>query len=241
MTMQKVLSYLRRAVEDYRMIEDGDKIAVGLSGGKDSTTLLAALKAYSRFSPEKFELTAITIDLGLGADYTELIEFCASIDVPYHIEPSNIAEIIFDERKEKSPCSLCSKMRRGALNTVLNNMGFTKLALGHHVDDLIETFFLSLFYEGRVSTFAPKSFMDRTGVTLIRPLVYMEEKDITAFSTAMKYPVVFNPCPVNHNTKREDMKNLIKNLTKEMPAAKERIIGALTNPERNNLWKEKEK
>lgn len=171
MTVQSALSSMRRAVTDYAMIADGDRIVVGLSGGKDSTALLALLAAYRRFSPQRFELFAATVDMGLGANYTPLADFCAVLDVPYTLEKTDIGPVIFDVRKEKSPCSLCSKMRRGALNTIVARLNANKLALGHHADDLVETMLLSLCYEGRFSTFAPLSFMDRSGVTLIRPMV----------------------------------------------------------------------
>lgn len=234
MTLQSLLSGMRRAVTEHNMINDGDKIAVGLSGGKDSLALLTALAAYRRFSPNKFELKAITIDLGIGADFSPLQAYCDSLDVEFHLEKTDIGNIIFNERKEKNPCSLCSKMRRGALNTCLTARGCNVLALGHHADDLVETMLLSLFYEGRLSTFAPKSFMDRSGVTMIRPFVYIFEKDIAAF--AKDLPVVHNPCPANHLTQREYMKNLIKDIQKEIPFCKERMHGALTHPERYNLW-----
>ena len=239
MTLQKLLSYVRKACEDRNMITDGDRIAVGLSGGKDSLALLTALATYRRFSPAKFELTAVTVDLGFGADYGALKTYCDTLNVPFHLIKTAIGQIIFEERKEKNPCSLCSKMRRGALNTFITKEGYHKLALGHHADDLVETLFLSLFYEGRLSTFAPVSFMDRSNVTLIRPLVYAYEKDIAAF--AKDLPVVFNPCPVNHETQREYMKNLLKSVCKDIPIAKDRILSAITHPERNNLWKVIEK
>ncbi len=234
MNMQKLLSYVRRACEDHQMICDGDRIAVGLSGGKDSLVLMTALANFRRFSPQKFDLVAVTIDLGFGAKYEEMQSYCDSLNVPYHIEPTDIKTIIFDERKEKSPCSLCSKMRRGALNTYIVKNGYNKLALGHHGDDLVETMLLSLCYEGRFSTFAPKSYMDRTGVTLIRPLIYAYEKDIANLAKGL--PIVHNPCPVNHETQREYMKDLIKHITNDIPIAKDRMLSAIINPERNNLW-----
>lgn len=235
MTIQQLLGPFRRAIEDYRMIEDGDKIAVGVSGGKDSLTLLALLKAYQRFSPQKFELMGITIDMGFTPDaYREVAEYCQKNEIPYHVEKTDIAQIIFEERKEKNPCSLCAKMRRGALNTVLLKHGFSKLALGHHADDVAETFFLSLFYEGRLSTFGPVAYMDRTGVSMIRPMIYLEEKDITSFARTL--PVVHNPCPANKHTQREFVKNMIRTLQQDIPFVKERVIGAITHPERYNLW-----
>ena len=234
MTLQKILSGLRKAVEDLHLIEDGDRIAVGLSGGKDSLVLLTALAAFRRFSPAHFSLSAVTIDLGLGADYAPLTDYCRELDVPYLVENTDIGDIIFNVRKEKNPCSLCSKMRRGALATVLTRENMNKLALGHHADDLVETLFLSLFYEGRLSTFSPKATMSRSGITVIRPLIYLKEGDVAAF--ARNLPVVENPCPANHHTRREYVKDLIKQIQKDIPIAKDRMIAALTHPERNNLW-----
>lgn len=235
MSLQNILSTLRKAVEDFHMINDGDKICVGLSGGKDSLVLLTALNTYKIFSPQKFELCAVTVDMGLGnVDFSRLTDYCASLGVPYHIEHTDIGPVIFDIRKEKNPCSLCSKMRRGALNSCIQKLGYNKLALGHHADDLVETMLLSLFYEGRFSTFSPVSYMDRSGVTLIRPLVYTEEKNI--IPVAREMPVCKNPCPANHETQREYVKNLIKTICKDIPFAKDRMFSALTHPERNNLW-----
>ena len=226
MDLQKILGSVRRAVETYNMIEDGDRVGVGLSGGKDSLVLLKALSAYRRFSPAKFELFAYTIDLGLGgADYRSLVYFCAAENVPYRIE-----------RREAHPCSLCSKMRRGALNSLLVGDGVNKLALGHHADDLAETFLLSAFYEGRLSTFAPINAMERTGVTLIRPLILTYEKNIAAYARAAELPVVKNPCPANHETQREYVKNLIKSVQKDIPIAKDRLVAAIINADRYNLW-----
>lgn len=238
--MQKILSAMRRAIEDYTMIEEGDKIAVGVSGGKDSLLLLTALKAYQRFSPQKFELSAITVDMGFkDTDKNEmqaLVDYCKTLDVPYYVVKTDIAEIIFDVRKEKNPCSLCSKMRRGALNTEANRLGINKIALGHHADDVIQTMFLSLFYEGRFSTFAPTAFMDRSKISMIRPLIYIFEKDVTGAANKLKLPVLHNPCPANKHTQREYINGLIKEISKEIPFVKERIMSAIQNPNRNNLW-----
>lgn len=238
--MQKILSSARRAINDYHMIEDGDKIAVGLSGGKDSITLLATLANYQKFSPQKFELVAINVDLGFEnldqKQVQQTTDFCESLGVKFYIEKSDIARIIFEDRKEKSPCSLCSKMRRGILNTAAVRLGCNKLALGHHADDIIETFFLSLLYESRLSTFMPKSYMDRTNMTLIRPLIYVEEKNISAVAKKCNFPVIFNPCPCDKHTKREEMKQLIKNLDLQFGHAKKNMLSAIFSPERNNLW-----
>lgn len=240
--MQKLLSTMRRAIGDYKMIKDGDHIAVGVSGGKDSLTLLAALKAYQRFSPENFKLSAITVDLGFkGTDQNEvqaLVDYCKQIDVPYYIVKTDIGEILFDVRKESNPCSLCSKMRRGALNNKAKEIGANKIALGHHADDVIQTIFLSLFYEGRFSSFAPTAYMDRSGIELIRPFIYVWEKDLKGVVSKLKLPVLHNVCPANKNTQREYINNLIKDIQKDVPFVKERMLGAIQHPERANLWPE---
>lgn len=235
--MQQILSSLRRATEDYKMIEDGDRIAVGLSGGKDSAALLAALRAFRRFSPARFELMAVTVDMGAGADFSAMEDFCATLGVRYVIEKTELFDIIFNARKEKNPCSLCAKMRRGALNGVLVREGYNKLALGHHADDVAETLLMSLLYEGRLNTFKPVSVMSRTGITLIRPFVYTDEKDVTALCHAENIPIVKNPCPVNHKTNREYMKELIRKLDKDSGyIAAANIKRAIFNPVRNSLW-----
>ena len=233
--MQRVLSTLRRAVDEYKLIEDGDRIAVGISGGKDSLVLLKALAIYSKFSPQKFELVAITIDMFAGkSDFSEIKALCEELGVEYHIVNSDIYQIVFEERKESNPCSLCAKLRRGMLNTTALSFNCNKLALGHSSDDLIHTFLLSLMYEGRLSTFLPKLYMDRTGMTVIRPLILTDERDI--ISVAKSLPVHKSECPVDKHTKREYMKDLIKHIHEEIPFAKDRIFSAITHPERYNLF-----
>lgn len=243
--MQKILSAMRRAIIDYDMIQDGDKVFVGLSGGKDSTLLLTALAAYRRFSPQKFTLEAITVDMGLKDTKQEeldaLIAHCKNLDVPHHLVKTDIAEIIFDARKESNPCSLCAKMRRGALNDEISKLGGGKLALGHNADDVAETMLLSLLYEGRFSCFPPTAHMERSDVTLIRPFIYLEEYDIKCAVKRLDLPLVNNPCPMNHHSQREYMKNLIKTICKDIPFAKQRILGAIYHPERNNLWQKPNK
>ena len=235
--MQKLLSLTRKAISDYGMIQDGDRIAVGLSGGKDSMALLAILAAYKKFAPEKFVLVAINIDLGLNTDKDEVEatrQYCQSVGVEFVVERTQIYDIIL-ERGEKSPCSLCSKMRRGALNGIAKQYDCNKLALGHHADDVLETFFLSLIYEGRISTFMPVSHMDRSNITLIRPFIYVEEKYLSGLARRYNLPIIHNPCPQDKNTKREDIKRLVESLD-EKYGCKQRMLTALFHPERNNLW-----
>lgn len=241
MTVQQLLSPFRRAIDEYEMISDGDKIAIGLSGGKDSLLLVYLFSALKRFYPKKFDVMAITIDMGFkDADQSKIEGLkteCEKAGIPFHLERTQIGEILFDVRKESNPCSLCSKMRRGALNAVALQYGCNKLALGHHADDLIETFLLSLFYEGRLSTFQPVTPLSRTGITVIRPLIYTDEKNISAFMRDK--PILKNPCPADKHTKRQYIKELINAIQTEVPFVKERMLGAITHPERNNLFTQK--
>lgn len=225
--MQKLMGLVRRCVEDYHMIEDGDKIAVGVSGGKDSLVLLELLAALRGYHNKSFSLCAITIDMGLGMDYSGIAEMCGRLEVPYTVIKTEIGPIVFDYRKEKNPCSMCSKMRRGALNQALLDLGCNKLALGHHFDDAVETFLMSLLYEGRISCFQPVTHLDRTGITQIRPMLYIHEKTVDSFAKRMDLPVLLNRCPVDKHTKREEVKELIYELVKTYPDLKERIFGAM--------------
>ena len=233
--MQRVLSFLRRACDEYNLIEDNDIIAIGVSGGKDSLVLLKAMALFSRFSPKKFTIKAITIDMFAGkSDFSKIQKLCTDLNVEYHIVNSDIYQIVFEERKESNPCSLCSKLRRGMLNTKAIELGCNKLALGHSSDDVLHTFLLSLFYEGRLSTFLPKLFMDRTGMTVIRPLILADEKLI--ISASKDLPITKSNCPADKNTKRELVKNLIKTIQKDIPIAKDRMFTAIIHPERYNLF-----
>ena len=196
--MQKLLGQLRRCVEDYHMISEGDRIAVGVSGGKDSLTLLVLLAELRKYYPKRFELEALTVDMGLdGMDFSPVAALCAQLDVPYTCKHTQIGPIIFDYRKEKNPCSMCSKMRRGALNQALLDLNCNKLALGHHFDDAVETFMMSLIYEGRISCFQPVTHLDRTGVIQIRPMLYIHEKTVASFALRENLPVLQNRCPVD--------------------------------------------
>ena len=225
--MQKLMGLLRRCVEDYDMIQPGDKVAVGVSGGKDSLALLVFLAELRKYYPQPFVLEAITIDMGLGMDYSQIQTLCQELDVPYTIVPTQIGPVIFDYRKEKNPCSMCAKMRRGALNQTLLERGLNKLALGHHYDDAVETFLMSLLYEGRISCFQPVTNLDRTGIIQIRPMLYLHEKTVDNFAVKQNLPVVENRCPVDKETKREEIKKLIFELSKTYPELKERVFGAM--------------
>lgn len=226
--MQNMMGRIRRCAEDYNMIAEGDKIAVGVSGGKDSLTLLYLLAALRRYYPAHYELQAVTIDMGLaGMDFSPVAEFCKAIDVPYQIKRTEIGPIIFDYRKEKNPCSMCAKMRRGALGDVLLEQGCNKIALGHHFDDAVETFMMSLLFEGRISCFRPVTFLDRSGVTQIRPLVYCGEQKITNIAAALNVPIVENPCPQDKASKRYEIKKLLSALCRDYPDMKSKIFGAM--------------
>lgn len=235
--MKKILGPLRRGVEKYQMIKPGDRIAVGLSGGKDSTALLVALKRFQYFSPVPFELEAITLDMGFaGMDFTPVVELCARLDIPYTIKKTAIGPIVFEERQEKNPCSLCARMKRGALHDLAIERGCRSIALGHHADDAIETFFLSLFYEGRINTFSPVTYLDRKDITLIRPLIFVKERDIIAYFKQNELPEIKSTCPADGFTKREVIKTMIRTLRQTIPELDERVLGAIQNQEQLNLW-----
>jgi tRNA(Ile)-lysidine synthase TilS/MesJ len=211
------------------MIRPGDKIAVGVSAGKDSLTLLVAMAELRRFYPVPFELCAITVDMGFagGTDFTPIRELCEQLNVPYHIVPTEIYKIIFEVRKEKSPCSLCAKMRRGALNNAAKELGCTTVALGHHFDDAVDTFMLNLFFEGRIGCFQPVTYLSRQDLYVIRPMVYMPEKDIRYFAASAELPVVQSRCPADSETERESMKQLLADLEYNNKGLRHRIFGAM--------------
>ncbi|MCM1134656.1 MAG: tRNA 2-thiocytidine(32) synthetase TtcA [Clostridium sp.] len=230
MTLQRVLSYVRRAVDDYHMIEDGDRIAVGISGGKDSLTLLYGLHGLMRFYPAHFTVHAVTVDLGFqNLKLSEIEKLCNSLNIEYTIVKTDIADIIFNQRKETNPCSLCAKMRKGALNEAIKKAGCNKVAYAHHKDDVVETMLMSLIFEGRFHTFNPVTYLDRMDLTVIRPLIYMNEADVIGFVNKFQVPVVKSPCPADGNTKREYAKSLLRSLNQENPGVKERMFTAIQN------------
>lgn len=231
--IQRILSFTRRAVDDYHMIESGDRIAVGISGGKDSLTLLTALNELRRFYPLPFSLCGILVDMGFpGADYSRIEAYCTGLGIEFRVVPSDIAEIVFNIRQEKNPCSLCANMRRGALHAAAVEMGCTRVALGHHFDDVVNTFMLNLFFEGRIGCFSPVSYLSNTKLHLIRPLLYAQEKDIEYFVRHAPYlPVTASLCPENHATEREHMKQLLHELESKNKGLRHRLFGALCRGE----------
>ncbi len=230
MKLQQLLSLTRKAVDEYQMIETGDRIAVGISGGKDSLTMLYALHGLRRFYPHSFELHAVTVDLGYEkSDFSRIRDLCESLEIPYTVVPTEISRIIFEERKESNPCSLCAKMRKGALNQAVKELGCNKVAYAHHRDDLIETMLLSLIYEGRFFCFSPRTYLDRMDLTVIRPLMFVSEADIIGFRNKYDLPTEKNPCPADGYTRRQYVKELLADLNRQNPGVKERMFSAVLN------------
>ena len=228
MQLQRLLSYTRKAVDEYSMIQEGDHIAVGISGGKDSLTLLYALHGLKRFYPRKFDLSAVTEDLAFADFNLEPIQnLCRELEVPYKIVKSDIYDILFNVRQESNPCSLCAKMRKGALNEAVKEMGCNKVAYAHHKDDIIETMLLSLIFEGRFYSFSPKTYLDRMDLTVIRPMMFIDEIEEIGFLNKYSIPGVKGKCPVDGHTKRQYAKELLRELNKEHPGTKERMFHAI--------------
>ncbi|MBQ8145576.1 MAG: tRNA 2-thiocytidine(32) synthetase TtcA [Clostridia bacterium] len=230
--IEHILSYTRKAVEEYDMIENGDKIAVGVSGGKDSLTLLCALAKLKRVLPIKYEIIAVTINMGMpNSDFSKIQGLCNELEIPYHIIDTQIYEIIFNVRQEKNPCALCARMRRGALHDAIKELGCNKLALGHHYDDVVETFMLNLFFEGRIGCFRPVTYLSRKDITMIRPLIYTQEKYIKAFSQGASLPIIEVKCPADGNTERAKMKDYLATFDKQHRGLYHRIVGAIQRGE----------
>ena len=230
--MKRLLSFVRRAVDDYNMIEENDRIAVGVSGGKDSLVLLEVLAEMQRFYPKKYEIVAITVDMGFkDSDYSEIEKFCRRLNIEYRIVKTEIAKIIFDVRHESNPCSLCAKMRRGSLHATAQELSCNKVALGHHYDDAIETFMMNLFFEGRLGCFSPVTYLSNRKIKLIRPLIYAQEKDVSYFARRRTLPVAESLCPEDRATERENMKNLLAELERGNKGLKHRIFTAMCRGE----------
>ncbi len=228
--MRRIVSRVRAAVDDYNMIQDGDKIAVGVSGGKDSLVLLEALCQLKRFYPKDFTIVAITLDMRFfkgNGDYSEIKKLCDKYDVEYVVRPTDLYEIIFDVRKEANPCALCARMRRGMLHETAKELGCNKIALGHHLDDAAETFIMNLLLESRVGCFAPVTYLSRRDITMIRPLIYVREREVEELIKRVPFPVIESKCPANENTKREDIKQLLNELSKQYGDVPEKIVGAM--------------
>ena len=226
--IQRILSFMRRAVDDYGMIREGDRIAVGISGGKDSLTLLVGMAELRRFYPIPFSLAAITVDMGFpGSDFSPIAALCRELDVEYRVEKTDIARIIFEERKEPNPCSLCARMRRGVLHGAAKEMGCTAVALGHHFDDAVETFMLNLFFEGRLGCFSPVTYLSNRDLYMIRPLLYAKERDVEYFVRKNPLPVVESLCPEDKHTERENMKQLLRTVERSNPGLRHRIFHAM--------------
>ncbi|NHM27541.1 tRNA 2-thiocytidine biosynthesis protein TtcA [Desulfofundulus sp. TPOSR] len=231
-----VVTRVKRAIVDYGMIADGDRVAVGLSGGKDSSVLLHILNLVRRVAPIKFSLHGIYVDPGWDMEVNVLREFCEHEGVPFYYKPTNIAEVVFDIRQEKNPCALCANLRRGALNNTARDLGCNKVALGHHLDDVIETFFMSLFYTGQFRTFSPITYLSRSDVTMIRPLIYLTQEHVREMARQKNLPVLENPCPVNGKTKRQEMREFVANLLIRYPELHLRFLNALKTADLRNLW-----
>ena len=226
--MQRILGLVRRCVEDYNMIEAGEHIAVGVSGGKDSMLTLAALARLREFYPKPFTLTAITLEMGFpGMDFTPIAQYCEQLNVPYVRIEAPVYEVVFQERQEKNPCSLCAKFRRGALNTAMVERSIRKIALGHHYDDAVETLLMNLLFEGRIGCFQPVTYLDRMDVMQIRPLLYVEEKEVANAVSRLQLPTVENTCPADGGTRREEIKQLLQTLEKDYPGLRTKIFGAI--------------
>lgn len=229
-----------KALQDYKMINEGDRIAVGVSGGKDSLILLYVLRYLQKSLPVKFEIVAIVVNLGWEVDYQPAADFCQKIGVSYEQVDTRIGPVIFETRKEKNPCSLCSRMRKGALNNRAKELGCNKVALGHHLDDAIETMFLSMFYEGRTRTFLPVTYLDRKDLTLIRPLIYVPEKNISLMAQEVFLPLIKNPCPASGETKRQVVKEIVDHIENRIPRARHRLWLSLQRMQKDRLWPEPE-
>lgn len=236
MDYKKLMKKFKKATEDFNLIEDGDKIAIGISGGKDSLTLLYLLSIYKKISPKKFDLVGISLDPGNGCDFSSVEILSKKLNIEYHIIPTDISNIVFNIKKEKNPCSLCAKLRRGMLNSSAKDLNCNKIALGHHKNDAIETLLMSMFYEGRINCFTPKTYLSRMDVTVIRPMVYIDENEIKSFIKDSNIEIVKNPCPADGKTKRQFIKNLTYNLKAEIPDVQINLLKSLTNIEQLNIW-----
>lgn len=236
---QRYYNPMRRAILNHGMIQPGDRVAIGMSGGKDSTTLLYLLdtiRKQNRLGFD-FEIVPITLDMDFGCDITPMKEFVESLGYPLEVVPTHIAKVVFEIRQERSPCSLCAKLRRGILYNRASELGCQKVALGHHLDDAIETYFMNFLFHGQLTSFEPISYLTKTQVSLIRPMIYLEEKEIIRFAKRQELPIIFNPCPVDKKTKREEIKRLISNLSATYPDIREKFVMGMEQGEEDHFWR----
>jgi len=225
-----------QAIADFQMIQDGDRIGVGLSGGKDSVLLLWLLARLQKIAPVKFHLKALTIDLGWNSDFSSLNRLCQELMVPFHLESTTIGRVVFEERQEKNPCALCAHLRRGTLNNLAKRLNCNKVALAHHADDAVETLLMSMFYEGRITTFLPNTYLSRQDLKVIRPLIYIKESTIREAVTNLNLPIVKNPCPANGLTKRQEIKEILAELEQKIPGVFPRLLSSLKNVDKEQFW-----
>ncbi len=231
-----VFKQLRNANLNYNLIENSDQIAVGISGGKDSLVMLYLLQLLKKYTPLDFTLYPIFLDLGWGVDTTLMGEFCLSQNTNLHIERTNIGEVVFDYRQEKNPCALCSHLRRGALNRTAKMLGCNKLALGHHADDVVDTLFISMLFEGHYNVFKPRTYLDRIGLTVIRPMIYISERDIQLLSQSLNIPVIDKSCPADGNTKRDEVNSLLNEIEQKFPGARQKLVTSIENVNPESFW-----
>jgi len=235
--MGNVLGSIRKTIQEKDLFQPGDRIAVGLSGGKDSIALLHALSRFRKFSPIPFELMALTVDMGFdNFDLIEAKKLCQTLDVPYEIISTDIAKIVFEIREEKNPCALCANMRRGALAQKMNELNYNVLALGHHSDDAVSTFFLNMLYAGKLNTLEYKSYLSRANITVVRPLLDTSESDVIGYIKENDLPILKSPCPMDRQTKREEINTLLKSIYKEIPNSRKNVITAIRNEDQCNLF-----
>jgi len=240
--MQQIMSQIRAAVDSYQLIQAGDRIAVGISGGKDSLVLLCALANMRKFLPMKYDLVAITVDPcfdNIQTDFRQVEELCRRLQIKYEIRRSQLGNIIFEQRKESNPCSLCARMRRGILHDMSKKHNCNKLALGHHFDDAVQTFFMNLFYGGKIGCFSPMSYLSRKDLYLIRPMVFCEESKVESAAQRYHLPVVKSECPVDGHTCRQSTQELIKDLEKQFPDLRRKVMGALQRADIDGWGKQK--
>lgn len=234
---KNIFKKVRDANKTYRLITGGDTVAAGISGGKDSLVMLYFLTLLKKYTPLRFDVIPIYLDLGWGADFSQISEYCRSLELELIVEHTGIGPVVFEQRQEKNPCALCALLRRGALHRVACSHGCNKVALGHHLDDVVNTMFLSMLFEGRFNVFKPLTYLDRMDITLIRPMIYVEEKQITRLAESLSLPLLENPCPADGNTMRDEMHQLVEDIEARFPGARRKILSTIENAGPDTFWK----